>query len=78
MNPSVATRGSTVHMPRHARWLLAGLVFILVGLDRLTKLWVEQALTVRDSVPMIGEVMRLRLGSNAGVAFGLFPEASVF
>ena len=78
MNPSVATKDSTVHMPRHARLLLSGLVFILVTLDRLTKLWAEQALSVRDTVPVIGEVMRLRLGSNAGVAFGLFPEARVF
>ena len=40
--------------------------------------WVEQALSVRDTVPVIGEVMRLRLGPNAGVAFGRFPEARVF
>ena len=73
-----AARDSTVHMPRHAQLLLSGLVFILVALDRLTKLWAEQALSVRDTVPVIGEVMRLRLGSNAGVAFGLFPETRVF
>ncbi len=43
-----------------------------VGFDGLTKAWAERALAVGDSVPVVGDVFRLTLGYNTGVAFGLF------
>lgn len=39
--------------------------------DALTKVWAERALTPGVPVPVIGEVFRLTLGYNTGVAFGL-------
>lgn len=39
--------------------------------DALTKVWAERALTPGLPVPVIGEVFRLTLGYNTGVAFGL-------
>lgn len=50
-------------------------VFLIVLLlDALTKLWAETALTLYSSTPILGQVFRLRLGYNTGVAFGLFAN----
>lgn len=52
--------------------LLAALA--AMGFDRLTKAWAERALAVGDPVPVVGDVFRLTLGYNTGVAFGLFAQ----
>ena len=52
------------------RLLLVAL--IAVGSDSLSKTWAEQALIPAVPVPVVGDIFRLTLGHNAGVAFGLF------
>ncbi len=53
--------------------LLAAL-FIALALDRASKLWAELALDLYEPVPVIGELFRLTLGYNTGVAFGMFSN----
>lgn len=41
------------------------------GLDRLTKILIEEAMQLRVAVPIVGEYVRLVLWYNAGAAFGI-------
>lgn len=50
---------------------------IALALDGLTKTWAEQALVLYQPVPVIGEIFRLTLGYNSGVAFGLFANGGI-
>ena len=52
--------------------------FMALGLDTATKLWAEQALTPYQPIPIIGEFLRLTLGYNTGVAFGMFANGGVW
>ncbi len=54
------------------RLLLAALA--VMGFDGLTKAWAERALALGEPVPVVGDVVRLTLGYNTGVAFGLFAQ----
>ena len=56
--------------------LLPSFLIALV-LDGLTKTWAEQALVLYQPVPVIGEIFRLTLGYNSGVAFGLFAQGGI-
>ena len=47
---------------------VAGLVF---ALDFATKRWATASLADRDSIPVLGEFLRLTYTRNSGVAFGL-------
>ena len=47
---------------------VAGLVF---ALDFATKRWATETLAHRDSIPVLGEFLRLTYTRNSGVAFGL-------
>lgn len=49
-------------------------ILIVLLLDGLTKLWAEKALTLYGPTPVLGQVFRLTLGYNTGVAFGLFAN----
>jgi signal peptidase II len=53
------------------QWLL-GFAF-LVGLDQLTKFWVRDHFVLGESIPVLGEYLRLTYVQNPGVAFGLEP-----
>ena len=55
--------------------LLPGLLLI-VALDGLSKLWVERALALYQPVPIVGDLFRLTLGYNSGVAFGIFANTA--
>lgn len=57
-------------------WLLPTFL-IALALDVLTKAWAEQVLALYQPMPVIGELFRLTLGYNAGVAFGLFANGGV-
>lgn len=50
------------------RWL--GVVLI-VGLDQLTKLWVQRALVPGESHRLLGPLLHLTYVQNTGAAFGL-------
>ncbi len=63
---------STVHSrPNLWPWLLG--FAVLVGADQLTKYWVRSNFVVGESIPVVGELLRLTYVQNPGVAFGLEP-----
>jgi signal peptidase II len=47
---------------------------ITLLLDGLTKFSAETTLTLYSPIPILGQVFRLALGYNTGVAFGLFAN----
>lgn len=47
---------------------------IASGLDGLTKAWADQTLVLHQPVPVIGDLFRLTLGYNTGMAFGIFAN----
>lgn len=60
----------TTTAPR--RWGVAVAVGVLVlGIDQLTKLWAESALTDRAPIPVLGDFLRFRLLYNSGAAFSI-------
>lgn len=54
---------------------LLGLL-LTVALDGLSKLWVERALAPYQPIPIAGDLFRLTLGYNSGVAFGIFANSA--
>lgn len=53
-------------------------LLIALGVDWLTKAWAEQTLVLYEPVQLVGELFRLSLGYNTGVAFGLFANGGVW
>lgn len=49
-------------------------LFIALVLDGATKIWAERILELHHPWPLLGDVLRLTLGYNTGVAFGLFAN----
>lgn len=50
---------------------------VALGTDVLTKTWAERALAAGDPVPVVGDLFRLELIYNSGVAFGFFKGGGV-
>ncbi len=57
--------------------LLAALLIVLM-LDTASKLWAEQILEPYQPIPVIGDFLRLTLGYNTGVAFGMFANGGIW
>lgn len=61
---------------RQRAWAGLAAILLLAGaayaVDVRTKTWAEEALAFRQPVPIVGDLFRLTLGYNTGVAFGLF------
>ena len=51
-------------------------LLLIVALDGLSKLWIERALASYQPVPIVGDLFRLTLGHNSGVAFGMFANSA--
>ena len=55
------------------------LLFVVIGLamalDLATKTWAETTLTLHQPNPVMGGALRITLGYNRGVAFGMLSEA---
>lgn len=64
------TRGST-RSRRHLVAVLVGLAVCVVALDQLTKWLAVENLTGRDPVPVVGDLLQLRLLYNPGAAFSI-------
>ena len=47
---------------------------LALALDGLSKIWVEQTLTLYQPVRLLGDFFRFTLGYNTGVAFGMFAN----
>jgi signal peptidase II len=54
--------------------LVAGVAVLVLALDRITKIWVEQNISLYDARPIVGEYVRIVHTQNTGAAFGLLPE----
>lgn len=55
---------------------IALIAFAVVILDRLTKIWAENSLTLGVSKPVIGELLQFHLVYNPGAAFSIFTNAT--
>ena len=62
---------------KQSLYLVTALI-IALGLDGASKIWAEQTLDPYQPVPLIGEYLRLTLGYNTGVAFGMFANGGVW
>ena len=51
---------------------------LVFGLDWLTKRWPEATLSLHEPVPLVGQGVRLTLGYNSGVAFGMFANGGLW
>jgi signal peptidase II len=59
--------------------LFSGLAAVILAADQLTKLWLTAFLAPGESVDVVGDLIRLVHGRNAGGLFGLFQgQAIVF
>jgi signal peptidase II len=56
-------------------WALA-LSVVIVGFDRLTKLYIQHALSPFENVPVIPDLLRIVHVENAGAAFGVLSEGN--
>lgn len=52
-------------------------VGVVVGLDRLTKVFFSHLLALGESVPVIKDIFYFTLVHNTGIAFGLFKDHGV-
>ncbi len=55
---------------------IALIALVVVTLDRLTKIWAENSLTLGVSKPVIGELLQFHLVYNPGAAFSIFTNAT--
>lgn len=68
----------SVPAPRGGRRLgmfLAVVIGIFIA-DQLTKLWCVSALRPGESVPVLGDLLRITFVRNSGAAFGLLPGST--
>jgi signal peptidase II len=56
---------------RRSHWLLVAVSGLTFALDLWTKRWATASLADRDSLPVLGQLLRLTYTRNSGVAFGL-------
>lgn len=54
-----------------------GIVLAVAVLDQLTKLWVQSAIGVHESRPIIDGFLSLTHGRNPGIAFGVLSEGGL-
>lgn len=52
-------------------------VFLIIFLDRITKNFFSQVLSVGESIPLIRHVLHMTLVHNTGIAFGLFRDQGI-
>ncbi|MDD5218549.1 MAG: signal peptidase II [Candidatus Omnitrophica bacterium] len=73
---ALVDRGSIGRGERQTSFLIPfySLVFLVVGLDQLTKYFVLVYLPAGDSVPVIRNLFHLTLVYNQGIAFGFFQR----
>ena len=53
-------------------------IFLVVFLDRLSKLFFINLLSLGESIPVVRNVFHLTLVHNTGIAFGLFKNQGIF
>lgn len=62
----------TLSRPRRISLTLeTAIPVVVLVLDQLTKAWVRSAMTLNETIPVVGDVVRLTYIHNEGAAFGL-------
>lgn len=62
----------TLSRPRRISLTLeTAIPVVVVVLDQLTKAWVRSTMTLNETIPVVGDVVRLTYIHNEGAAFGL-------
>lgn len=56
---------------RNLSLLLLGIVCVVIGIDQLTKAWAESRLGDGEVIPVLGELLQLRLVYNPGAALSI-------
>ncbi len=59
----------------YSRRIAFGVAAAVIVLDRITKLWVEAAISPYEAIPVIPGFFDLIYTRNRGIAFGLFADA---
>lgn len=57
-------------------WVVIGVAGVWIALDQVAKYLAEQHLTQGEAVPLVGELLQLRLIYNSGAAFSLATGAT--
>ena len=60
---------------RDKRWLMLVIALAIVGLDRLTKLWIVAHIKMGHAIVLIPKVFRLTHVLNTGAAFSMFESS---
>lgn len=63
---------------RKAKILILAMVAFVLGLDQVTKYFIEEYFAPGEILPVIGNYFNLTLTYNKGAAFGLFSNFSEF
>jgi signal peptidase II len=72
--PAVAA-GRRRSVTRATRWVVfVGLAAAIVAVDQAAKAAVTSALSPGQSVPVVGDLLRIVFGQNTGALFGLFKD----
>jgi signal peptidase II len=63
--------------PSIGRWLLFAAIAIgVVVLDQASKAWIVANLAVGESVPIVGDLVRIIHWRNSGILFGMLPQSA--
>ena len=65
---ATATRPQT---GRRLFWLTAVIAVVVIAVDQLTKWWAESTLGDGQTIPLLGDLLGLKLVYNPGAAFGI-------
>ena len=73
----VATTSEPSSRVAAAAWrTFAAAALLVVALDQLTKAWLSSRLAPGQSMPVLGDWLRLVHGQNSGALFGLFRDSA--
>lgn len=65
---------SSLSRGRDMRWLMLVIALAIVGLDRVTKLWIVAHIKMGHAIVVIPKVFRLTHVLNTGAAFSMFES----
>ena len=61
--------------PRRIHWPLL-VAFVILAMDRLSKIWVDGHIPLGGAIPVIPRVLRITHWTNEGAAFSLFADSA--
>jgi len=54
------------------------IIFLVIGVDQLTKAWIQRALVLHQSITVVPGVLALTRINNPGAAFGILQYKTIF